>query len=99
MSYSTIATIQQSASLMSRVTAAAATETEPAEGNNQFAPQWTGERSWDIAATPGWSDKWESALAGGITDPGASAAVITDADILARVQPLLALYPMPTSPV
>jgi hypothetical protein len=98
MSYSTIATIEQSATLLGRVTAAVATETDPAEGNNRFGPQWTGDRSWDIAATPGWAEKWESAVAGGITDPGANPGVITDADILARVQPLLAIYPMPEAP-
>jgi hypothetical protein len=70
MSYSTIATIQRSTALAERVTAAAATETGPGEGNTQFAPQWTSERSWDLAATPGWADAWASAVEGGITDPG-----------------------------
>jgi hypothetical protein len=84
---------------MTRCTAAVATETSPEEGDNQFAPQWTGERSWDIAATPGWAEKWESAEAGGISDPGGNAGVITDGDILSRVQGLLATYPMPEAPV
>ena len=63
-------------------------------GDTEFAREWTTKRSWDLAATPGWADAWESAEASGITDPGAS-DVITDAMILSRVQPLLVLFPLP----
>ena len=101
MSYSTVVEIQQSRSLMDRCTAAVAEEitSGSTEGDSKFSNQWVSERSWDLASTPGWFDKWESAVAGGIADPGANAGVITDADILARVQQLLATYPVPTSPV
>ena len=67
-------------------------------GDTEFAREWTTERSWDLAATPGWADAWESAEASGITDPGASETVITDAMILSRVQPLLVLFPLPEPP-
>lgn len=47
---------------------------------------WTNEwrRVW--SAAPGWSEAWESALAGGVAEPGADPAVITDAQILSQVQ-------------
>lgn len=101
MSYSDVYAMQRSASLMNRCISAVATETTPEEGNTQFAPQWVNNRSWDIAATPGWAAKWESAELGGVTDPGASEVVITDADILSRVQQLLTSYPLSdiTTPV
>jgi hypothetical protein len=47
---------------------------------------WTARTSWQWAATPGWDGKWESALVAGNREPGADAAVITDGDILSRVQ-------------
>lgn len=84
MSYATIAEITQSGSLFNRLTAAAAQE-----GKNATSPGgWVSVHIWQLAASPGWSDKWESAQAGGVTDPGANEAVITDADILAAVQPI-----------
>jgi hypothetical protein len=47
---------------------------------------WTNEwrRVW--SAAPGWSDAWESALAGNNENPGADPAVITDGQILSQVQ-------------
>lgn len=84
MSYATIAEISQSGSLFQRLTAAAAQE-----GKSETAPSgWVSLHIWTLAASPGWSDKWESARVGGVTDPGANEAVITDADILAAVQPI-----------
>ena len=101
MSYSTIAVIQRSNSLMLRCTAAVASEITAGTitGDSRMSGQWVSERSWDLAATPSWADKWESAEAGGIADPGENEGVITDADILARIQQLLLVYPIPTSPV
>ena len=99
MTYAVVATIRESPSLARRMTAAAATEANAAQvGDSAFAGQWTSERSWDLASTPGWAEAWASADAGGNVDPGADEAVITDGMILARVQNLLALYPMPDAP-
>ena len=97
MAYNTVALMQSNVSLMNRVSAAVASEVSAgtAEGNTVFVLGWTADRSWDVAATPGWAAKWESAEASGITDPGASESVITDADILSRVQGLLAAHPLP----
>jgi hypothetical protein len=41
-----------------------------------------------LAATPGWAEAWESAVAGGIVSPGSDPGVITDGMILAAVQPM-----------
>ena len=96
MSYSTQAEIQHSQSLTIRCTAAVASEVTSGgtEGDTAVVGTWVSRRSWDIATTPSWDAKWESALAGGITDPGESESVITDEDILSRVQQLLAKYPL-----
>jgi hypothetical protein len=102
MAYNTVANMQSNVALMNRVSAAVASEVSAgtAQGNTLFVLGWTADRSWDVAATPGWAAKWESAEAGGITDPGGSESVITDADILSRVQNLLTVYPLPeTAPV
>lgn len=100
MSYSTISTMQGSVSLLRRCTAAVAGEVTSGgqPGDTAFAPQWTAERSWDLAATPGWAAKWESAVASGVEDPGADEGVITDADVLARIQLLLDAHPIPDGP-
>lgn len=83
MSYKTIAAITQSNSLIDRLTAAAAEQhkTEPYQS-------WVLQNIWTIAASPGWAAAWESAVAGGVTDPGAHEGVITDGMILATIQPL-----------
>ena len=54
MSYSTVAQIQRSASLMERATAAVATEVSSGntEGDSSQAMAWVSRRSWDLASTP-----------------------------------------------
>lgn len=83
MTYANIAAITQSASLFSRLTACAAEE-------NKTTPysSWVSNHIWDIAATPGWAAAWGSALAAGVTDPGANEGVISDGMILAAIQPM-----------
>lgn len=91
MSYATIAAISQNGALYQRLTAAAAQE-----GKDDTSPgSWVSRHIWTLAASPGWSEAWESAEAGGVTDPGANEGVITDGMILAAVQPLPAT---PTDP-
>lgn len=67
-----------------RVAAAAATEgvTDAGIDPNVWADEWR--LVW--AAAPGWSDAWDSAIAGGIPNPGANESVITDLQILSQVQ-------------
>lgn len=47
---------------------------------------WVNEHRWDFASQPGWGSAWESALVGGIVDPGKAQSVISDGMILAAVQ-------------
>lgn len=83
MSYNTIARMAGDIPLAQRMTAAAAQEnkTPPYE-------EWVSAHRWELAATPGWSEAWESAVAAGNPNPGADEAVITDGMILAAVQPM-----------
>ncbi len=83
MSYMTIATMANDWALAQRLTAAAAEEDKA-----RPYPQWVAGYAWDLAATPGWAASWESAVAGGIENPGADPGVITDGMILAAVQPM-----------
>lgn len=50
-----------------------------------WAVEWR--RVW--GSSPGWDAAWESAQAGGITDPGADPSVITDQMILSQVQAMM----------
>ena len=80
--YLSIATIAYDQSLAARVTACAAQEGE-AEPD-----MWAADHRWQYAAQPGWGAAWDSALAGGIQDPGGNPGVITDGQILSAVQSL-----------
>jgi hypothetical protein len=42
-----------------------------------------------LAASPGFGDKYESALVGGVADPGRDQAVIADDEIVAAVARLM----------
>lgn len=101
MSYLTISHIKTDTQFLLRCSASVASEVSAgsSDGDTAFTEEWTNLRSWDLAATPGWAAKWESALAGGISNPGENSAVITDGDILSRIQQLLATYPLTASPV
>ena len=82
MSYNTIATMAQDYDLQRRIIACAATE-------GKADPMvWAPAHMWTLAATPGWDEAYSSAIAGGISTPGKSETVITDAMILSAVQPL-----------
>jgi hypothetical protein len=74
--------------LVGRVTAAVAGEHQ-AGNTTQDPEQWTSQNRHFWAASPGWADAWDSAVAAENPDPGADPAVITDAQILSAVQALL----------
>ena len=44
---------------------------------------------WQACASPGWGEAYAYALATDVPDPGADQAVISDAMILAAVQPMI----------
>ena len=82
MSYKTQAQLAQDESFKLRVAACAAKEGIP--GPLAWADQFL----WALSATPGFDEAYAYAIGTGVTDPGANEAVITDAAILAAVQPL-----------
>jgi hypothetical protein len=84
MAYSDIAALQSDLQFNNRCIACVATEPNPPDN----PPQWVIENSWALAGTPGFGDKYASALAGGVPEPGNDPAVITDGDILSAVQTL-----------
>lgn len=102
MSYLTQDQIASSATMQHRVAQCASSEgvgtaPEPADpftGAPVDPDRWTLERRRQWASAPDWDDAWEYALAGHSDepdyDPGADAAVITDAQILSQVQSMLA---------
>lgn len=80
MAYSDIALLSSDGDFIQRTRACAAVEfsADPV--------QWSNEHQWQMAATPGFGDKYASALAGGIPRPGNDPSVISDGDILSAVQ-------------
>lgn len=84
MTYNTIATMAEDDALNRRVTASVASEgiLDPSG--------WLYPRIWQVASQPGWAAAWESAVAGGVTDPGYNEGVITDGMILSGVQSIIA---------
>jgi len=89
--YSTIAEIARTDRFMERVTACAAQQGAPGE-----PWQWTYERRYTIASSPGWAEAVDSWHAGNparsvddADDWAENQGVISDQMILATVQPLI----------
>jgi hypothetical protein len=83
----TISAIAVDPTMADRVAAAYAKEATPGP---DLPTAWAFANAYWWAAAPGWAVAWDSAIAGGIPDPGADPAVITDGMILAQVQAMLA---------
>ena len=80
MAYYDIAQMSADIDLSSRVAACAAQEGRPEPR------EWAADNMLTLAASPGWSEAWASATAGGNEQPGRDAGVVTDGMILAAVQ-------------
>jgi len=98
MSYMSIIQAAESSSLARRVQAAVAQEAASADVDIPSVGQWVADQMLHLVATSGWGDKWQYAKdtyrPDFNPDTGARTDVISDADILAAVQPLvLALQP------
>lgn len=88
MSYHSQYLMAYDSDLVGRVIAAVASEVQA--GSTDVDPeQWTADNRHAWAASPGWSDAWDSALAAQNPNPGADESVITDQQILSAVQSLL----------
>jgi hypothetical protein len=82
--YLTIAGMAKDWPLTSRVAACAAQQ-------GVADPEtWAVTNGYAWAAAPGWAGKWDSAVLNGVENPGADPSVISDADILAVVQLMVA---------
>lgn len=98
MSYMSIIEAAESSSLARRVQAAAAQEAAASDVSIPSIGQWVADQMLNLVATSGWGDKWQYAKdtyrPDFNPDTGARPDVISDADILTAVQPLvLALRP------
>lgn len=80
MAFSDIALLSSDNDFIMRTRACVATEGEPDPVG------WSQTNQWAMAATPGFGDKFASALAAGIERPGNDPSVISDGDILSAVQ-------------
>jgi hypothetical protein len=87
MAYYDVGVMVGSNGLRKRVAACAAQESSTPLADPM---RWAAEHIWVIAAAPGWDAKWASGVAAyPDEDPGDKSDVITDADILAVVQPII----------
>lgn len=91
MSYNSIFTLSQDADLRSRLTACAAVEGK----GGDFPEWWVQSNIWTLSITPGWGDAYGYAVSVGKERPGYDESVITDAMILAAVQPLSSSVDLP----
>jgi hypothetical protein len=82
VAYAHIAVLAQDNDFLQRSMACAATEGETSPNS------WVSENQWQLAATPGFGDKYASALENEIERPGLDPSVISDEDILSSVQAL-----------
>lgn len=93
--YLTISEIATDQNMVERVTACAAQQ-QFQGAPIDYAPHWAVEQRYAWASSPTWGEKWDYAKATHETpnyEPGADAAVITDADILSTVQTLAPMAP------
>lgn len=84
MSYKSISLSAADPVLMQRITACAAQE-----GQHENPSFWVGQHIWEIVSSTEIEAAYEYAVDQGNPDPGGDEGVITDAVILAHVQPLI----------
>jgi hypothetical protein len=87
MAYHDVALLSNDADFIARTAAAYATETLADDTANPS--QWASEHAWDVAAQPGFGDAYASAIAGSVPNPGRDPAVISDAQLLSAIQPMI----------
>jgi hypothetical protein len=90
MSYSSIAASAGDHDLMLRIAACAAQE-----GVDTDPMSWAMQHIWQVVSNPEVEASYEYALGVGHENPGGDAGVITDAVLLAQVQPLVLGEPVP----
>lgn len=82
---------------LSRVTASYSVESLSRIGdpNYLYPESWTAQYAWLMAAQPGFGEAYAYAILTEAEEPGRNPAVITDAQITAGVQSILAAMPPP----
>jgi hypothetical protein len=88
MAYSDIAALRNDNDFVVRVTACAAVEEKESTDGANDPNLWVADRMWAIAAAPGFGDKYAYAVEINVPRPGNDQSVISDAEILAVVQPM-----------
>jgi hypothetical protein len=83
MSYNTQAALAVDSDLRNRVAACAATQGVPSP------VQWADAHLWALSGSPGWDAAYAYAVAAGKPRPGYEESAVTDAMILAAVQPMV----------
>lgn len=92
MAYSDVAALAVDADFRARIAASAAIENSHLPMHPlSFADTY----QWQISGAPGFGDAYASAVAGGVERPGNDPSVISDAQILAVVQPIVAAITPP----
>ena len=90
MAYSDIAALAIDFDFRARVAASAASENDHLPMHPlMFADTY----QWQIAGAPGFGDAYASAVAGDVERPGNDPSVISDAQILGAVQPIVDSLP------
>ena len=82
MAYWDIAQMSSDTDLNSRIAACASQEGKPEPRD------WAWAHMLQICSSPGWAEAWASAVSAEVGLPGRDPGVISDAMILAAVQPL-----------
>lgn len=92
MAYSDVAALAVDLDFRGRIAASAASEdpTLPMHPLT-FADTF----QWQVSGAPGFGDAYASAVAGDVPRPGNDPSVISDAQILAVVQPIIAVINAP----
>lgn len=93
MSYNTIAASAGDYALRQRIAACAAQE-----GIGQDPTTWAMSHVWEIVSEPEIEDAYAYALGQEHPDPGGDEGVITDAVLLAHVQPIILAEQPPPEP-
>lgn len=96
MTYNAIAAAAQDQHLRMRIAACIAQETP---GRSEHPITLADQIQWRVVAAPGLADAYSYAVLTEIAEPGKDESVITDAMLLAAVQPLVAQpEPEPVTP-
>jgi hypothetical protein len=84
MAYWDQSQLSQDNDFIFRIAACAAVEVDLVD--QQQPREWALANVWFLAASPGFSDAYSSAVVGGVPNPGRDPAVISDSEILSAVQ-------------